>query len=213
MTTWGVRAAILAMAVTSAACAARGGVPRPFPTAALPPGAEAPSAPGTAPADRAAVPPDLPDHGEPIALPAEPPLAATLIDTALSFRGVPYRSGGSAPSGFDCSGFVQYVFAQHGAVLPREVRAQYRVGRQIDLEEVQTGDLVFFDTDRHGASHVGIALGMGRFVHAPSSRGVVRVERYDAPYWARRFAGARRVMEVGAPAADGGYPGSVRSSR
>lgn len=210
MTTWGVRAAILALAVTSAACAARGGVPRPFPGASLPPGAETPADPVEAPVERAEV---QPDHAEPLATPAEPPMLATLIDTALSFRGVPYRNGGSGPSGFDCSGFVQYVFARHGVALPREVREQYRVGRQVDPRDVQAGDLVFFSTDRRGASHVGMALGDGRFVHAPSSRGVVRVEPYTASYWARRFVGARRLVEVSASAGDGGVPGSERSSR
>src|SRR5690606_33515964 len=101
--------------------------------------------------------------------------------------------GGSDPSGFDCSGFVQWVFARHGTALPREVRDQYRVGRGIGRDQVEPGDLVFFETVSRGASHVGIALGNGEFVHAPSSRGVVRVERYDGSYWSQRWVGARRV--------------------
>jgi cell wall-associated NlpC family hydrolase len=103
-------------------------------------------------------------------------------------------NGGSGPTGFDCSGFVQWVFAQHAAALPREVRDQFRVGEDIDRDDVQPGDLVFFETVSRGASHVGIALGGGEFVHAPSSRGVVRVERYDGIYWSQRWIGARRVM-------------------
>jgi len=87
------------------------------------------------------------------------------------------------------------VFGRHGLAMPREVRDQYRVGRRIDLDDVREGDLLFFETVTRGASHVGIALGQGRFVHAPSSRGVVRVEPYTASYWARRFVGARRVRE------------------
>jgi cell wall-associated NlpC family hydrolase len=161
---------IVVLAVMTGACAARGGVPRPFPGAALPPGA-----------------------GE---TEVEPPAAVAypqLISTALQYRGVPYRNGGSDPSGFDCSGFVQYVFARFGTMLPREVRDQYHAGRPIDLDEVQAGDLLFFETVSRGASHVGMAVGGGEFVHAPSSRGVVRVERYDASYWADRFVGARRV--------------------
>ena len=99
------------------------------------------------------------------------------IATALALRGTPYLNGGSEPArGFDCSGFVQWVFAQHGAALPRETRAQYDEGRRIDRDEVLPGDLVFFETVSRGPSHVGIALGSGQFVHAPSSRGVVRVE-------------------------------------
>jgi cell wall-associated NlpC family hydrolase len=116
-----------------------------------------------------------------------------LVNTALQFLGVPYRNGGANPAGFDCSGFVQYVFAQLGIALPREVREQYRVGNEVDLPDVKAGDLVFFQTVSRGASHVGLAIGRDQFVHAPSSRGVVRVERYTAQYWASRFVGARRI--------------------
>lgn len=111
---------------------------------------------------------------------------------ALSYRGAPYRNGGSDPSGFDCSGFVQWVFAQNGVRLPREVRDQYGLGRKIERDDIRPGDLVFFDTSG-GASHVGIALGGDAFVHAPSSRGVVRVESYTSQYWKKRYIGARRV--------------------
>jgi cell wall-associated NlpC family hydrolase len=161
---------IVVLAAMSGACAARGGVPRPFPGAALPPGAVEPS-------------PETPTSATPPAL----------VGTALEFRGVPYRNGGSDPSGFDCSGFVQYVFAKFGTALPREVRDQYHEGKSVDLDEVEAGDLLFFETVGRGASHVGLAIGGGEFVHAPSSRGVVRVERYDASYWANRFVGARRI--------------------
>jgi len=163
---------IVVLAVMTGACAARGGapVPRPFPGAALPPGA-----------------------GEAASQPAAAVAVPELISTALQFRGVPYRNGGSDPSGFDCSGFVQYVFARFGTMLPREVRDQYHAGAAIDLDEVEAGDLLFFETVSRGASHVGMAVGGGEFVHAPSSRGVVRVERYDASYWASRFVGARRI--------------------
>jgi cell wall-associated NlpC family hydrolase len=116
-----------------------------------------------------------------------------LISTALSFRGIPYRNGGSDPSGFDCSGFVQYVYAMHGMRLPREVREQYLVGTKVDKDDVAPGDLVFFETVSRGASHVGLVIGKDEFVHAPSSRGVVRIERLSTDYWARRYVGARRV--------------------
>ena len=106
-----------------------------------------------------------------------------------------YRNGGSEPTaGFDCSGLVQWVFAQHGTALPRETREQYEIGRKIDQDEVRPGDLVFFKTVSKGPSHVGIALGGGEFVHAPSSRGVVRVESYTkTEYWADRWLGAKRI--------------------
>lgn len=97
------------------------------------------------------------------------------------------------PSGFDCSGFTQYVFARHGVVLPREVREQFAAGTPVDPDEVVAGDLLFFSTTSAGATHVGIAIGGDQFVHAPSSTGVVRVERISGAYWSRRFLGARRI--------------------
>jgi cell wall-associated NlpC family hydrolase len=107
---------------------------------------------------------------------------------------MPYRNGGSQPSdGFDCSGLVQWVFAQHGTVLPRDVRQQFDAGRKIDADEVKPGDLVFFKTVSKGASHVGIAIGGDEFVHAPNSRGVVRVESLSNTYWSKRWVGARRI--------------------
>lgn len=113
------------------------------------------------------------------------------------YEGVPYRDGGSDPSGFDCSGFVQWVLARNGMTLPREVHDQYRWGKHISRDEIQPGDLVFFHTVDRGASHVGIALDGERFVHAPSSRGVVRVERYSSEYWKKRYVGARRPEYAG----------------
>ena len=103
-----------------------------------------------------------------------------------------YRNGGSDPAGFDCSGLVWYVFAQHGLRVPRTVGEQYRAGSPIDRGSVRAGDLVFFDTKGAGATHVGISIGGDEFVHAPSSTGEVRVERLRATYWMgplRRRAG------------------------
>lgn len=116
-----------------------------------------------------------------------------IAGTALTFRGVPYRNGGTDPAGFDCSGLVQYVFAQYGMTLPRDVRNLYREGKSVKRDGLEPGDLVFFSTVSPGASHVGIALGSDQFVHAPSSSGVVRVERLSAEYWARRWVGAKRL--------------------
>jgi cell wall-associated NlpC family hydrolase len=118
---------------------------------------------------------------------------AMALATALDLRGVRYKSGGSDPSGFDCSGLVQYVFARQGIALPRDVRRQYEVGYEIDTEELRPGDLLFFNTESDGASHVAIALDGESFVHAPNSRGVVRVERLSSTYWSRRLLGARRI--------------------
>lgn len=124
---------------------------------------------------------------------AEAAPRTNIIETALSFRGVPYRYGGSDPHGFDCSGLVQYVFAQHGIALPREVRDQYEIGDEVRLTDVQPGDLIFFETVSRGASHVGMAIGGNEFVHAPSSEGAVRIERFSSSYWASRVVGVRRI--------------------
>jgi cell wall-associated NlpC family hydrolase len=115
------------------------------------------------------------------------------LATALDLRGVRYKSGGSDPSGFDCSGLVQYVFARQGIALPRDVRRQFQVGYEIPTADVRPGDLLFFNTESDGASHVAIALDRQTFVHAPNSRGVVRVERLSSTYWSRRYLGARRI--------------------
>jgi cell wall-associated NlpC family hydrolase len=116
-----------------------------------------------------------------------------LAGTALELRGAPYRNGGGDPSGFDCSGFTQYVFAQYGVALPRDVHAQYRVGKSVTPRDLAAGDIVFFTTTEPGPSHVAIAIGGDEFVHAPSSAGVVRVEHLSSAYWAPRYLGARRV--------------------
>jgi cell wall-associated NlpC family hydrolase len=115
-----------------------------------------------------------------------------ILSTAVHLVGTPYRSGGADPDGFDCSGFVQYVFAQQGVMVPRTVEEQARYGMRVD--ELQPGDLVFFHTSGRGATHVGIALDNTRFVHAPSSRGEVRIEPLARPYWADRFVEARRML-------------------
>jgi cell wall-associated NlpC family hydrolase len=175
MTTRGARVlCALLLSATAGACATSGNAPRPQPF----PGAN--------------VPAPSPEREEPTS--TGRPVPSALIATALALRGTPYLNGGSEPErGFDCSGFVQWVFARHGLTLPREVRDQYDEGQRIARGDVQAGDLVFFHTVSRGASHVGIALGAGEFVHAPSSRGVVRVERYTSAYWSSRWVGARRV--------------------
>ena len=123
------------------------------------------------------------------------PFREDLVDTATSLTGVPYRDGGHTPTGFDCSGFTQYVFHQHGVTLPRRTQEQYEIGHAIAAEDLRPGDLVFFTTFAPGASHVGVAVNQNEFVHAPSERGVVRIERLSVRYWASRFVGARRVIE------------------
>ena len=173
--------ALVLVSVWAAGCASSGAVPKPFPGASTPAGQPAEPAPRIAEPSPGGAP--SPDGTA----------GAQALATALELRGVPYRNGGSDPNGFDCSGFVQWVFAQNGRALPREVREQYHVGVEVDAGEVRPGDLLFFDTGTRPASHVGIALDRETFVHAPSSNGVVRVERYTSAYWSRRYVGARRV--------------------
>ena len=163
--------------VLAGACASTGATPKPFPT---------PNPPATS------VPASTPRPAAPAA--GGSPIVYSVTGTALSLRGAPYKNGGSDPSGFDCSGFVRYVFSQHGVNVPRTVTEQFRAGRQVNGTQVEPGDLVFFATVAPGASHVGIAIGGDEFIHAPSGAGEVRVERMSAPYWATRFVGARRVL-------------------
>ena len=117
-----------------------------------------------------------------------------LSDFAMQFVDVRYRRGGRAPStGFDCSGFVHYVFAQVlGIDLPQNSMGQYEVGKKIARTDMMTGDLVFFKTHGKHISHVGIYLGDGRFIHSPTTGERVRVDNLSSQYWAHRFAGARR---------------------
>jgi cell wall-associated NlpC family hydrolase len=124
---------------------------------------------------------------------AAPTEEATVVARALELQGVPYRNGGSDPQGFDCSGFVWYVFARQGVAVPRTVAAQFAAGTPVAAAHLRPGDLVFFDTGVRPASHVGVVVNGDTFVHAPSSRGVVRTEHLSAPYWSSRFVGARRL--------------------
>jgi cell wall-associated NlpC family hydrolase len=119
---------------------------------------------------------------------------AMLVQMAMKLRDIRYRRGGRAPStGFDCSGFVQYVFAQAlGIDLPDNSISQSEAGVRVARAELKTGDLVFFHTRGKGVSHVGIYLDNGRFIHSPSTGKRVRVDELSDQYWARRYVGARR---------------------
>lgn len=133
---------------------------------------------------------------------ARPPLAVsaqreTLVMQALAQVGKPYRYGGVGPEAFDCSGLVQYVYAQAGVALPRSTLQQFRTGESIPPSHARTGDLLFyrFDGKQPGPSHVVIYLGEGEAVHAPASGSSVRAARVDIPAFEQRLVGARRVME------------------
>ena len=120
-------------------------------------------------------------------------IAQQLTRSALRFLGTPYVFGGTSPTyGFDCSAYVQHVFAMVGIHLPRTADAQYDVGHPA-TGGPRPGDLVFFQTYAPGVSHVGIYLGNGKFAHASSSRGVT-VSSLSESYWAQRYLGAKRLI-------------------
>lgn len=124
--------------------------------------------------------------------------AQIMTDTAASMIGQPYRFGGAAPGGFDCSGLVEYSAFSAGIHVPRTAAEQLRMGSPVNRADLQAGDLIFM----HLASkelHVGIALDRQLFVHAPSSGGHVRVDSLIASPYAKGFIGARRVVSFAAP--------------
>ena len=117
---------------------------------------------------------------------------------ALSLVGVDYRYGGETPDrGLDCSGLIRYVFQQTtGVTLPRTAHELARIGAKVPRSELVPGDLVFFNTRRSAFSHVGIYLGNGEFIHAPSKGGEVGVAQLSSSYWKKRYDGARRLVGV-----------------
>lgn len=120
--------------------------------------------------------------------------AAAIIATAKQYIGVPYLWGGATPTGFDCSGYVQYVFAKHGINLPRTSKQQWTVGTSVSKTALQPGDLVFFaNTYTSGVSHLGIYIGNDQFIHASSSQGVT-ISSLSNSYWASHYHGAKRVL-------------------
>lgn len=119
--------------------------------------------------------------------------ADQLIATAKKYIGVPYLWGGTTPSGFDCSGFLQYVFRQNGLSLLRTSKEQYTMGVYVAKNQLQKGDLVFFQTGSNGISHVGMYIGNDQFIHASSSNGVT-ISNLSNSYWIRTYYGARRVL-------------------
>ncbi|MBU8905933.1 C40 family peptidase [Desertibacillus haloalkaliphilus] len=121
--------------------------------------------------------------------------ADEIIANAKKQIGVPYQFGGSSPSGFDCSGFIYYVFDQSGIQLPRTASDQYNAGTSVSKSELKKGDLVFFETYKPGPSHSGIYVGDNKFIHASSSRGITISSVNDPYYWAPRYLGAKRVLD------------------
>jgi cell wall-associated NlpC family hydrolase len=153
----------------------------------------APQRDGTAPshahtATRAASPSGRSGSTPP---PADASRGAQLVAIAMRYLGVPYKWGGASPStGFDCSGFTMYVYAQIGISLPHYAAAQYRMGVPVSRDQLQLGDLVFF----RGLGHMGMYIGGGNFIHAPQTGDVVKISSLNEPYRIANWVGARRIL-------------------
>ena len=120
--------------------------------------------------------------------PAPAPTHGGVVGIAMQYLGVPYVWGGASPSGFDCSGFVMYVYAQVGVSLPHNAAAQYGYGSPVSRSELAPGDIVFFD----GLGHDGLYIGNGQFVHAPHTGDVVKISNLSDSWYASTYVGARR---------------------
>jgi cell wall-associated NlpC family hydrolase len=119
--------------------------------------------------------------------------ASALVNTAKQYLGVKYLWGGATPQGFDCSGFVKYVYARHGITLPRVSRDQFNTGTAVAFANLQPADLVFFSLDGDKITdHVGMYIGNGQFIHASSSKGVT-ISSFTS-YWQPKYLGAKRIL-------------------
>ena len=120
-------------------------------------------------------------------------IVRSVLRAAYSVIGTPYVFGGTSPYGFDCSGFTQYAFARAGVYLPRMADSQFYHGKRISMSQLRPGDLVFYTTYEPGASHCGIYVGNGNFIHAGTSTGVTVASAFTG-YWGARYYGACRVL-------------------
>jgi murein DD-endopeptidase len=123
----------------------------------------------------------------------KPDVSAQAATHAAKMVGKPYRYGGSSPAGFDCSGLVQYSYRQAGIALPRSTDEQRSASRSVKIADLRRGDLLFFNQEGKKYGHLGMYIGDGKFVHAPSSGKAVRSDRLDSPYWKKHLSEARRI--------------------
>jgi murein DD-endopeptidase len=128
---------------------------------------------------------------------ASPPIEAThsAVKTALAQLNRPYRYGGETPRGFDCSGLIYYAYQRSGLAIPRTTAEQLRSSHTVALEEIAPGDLLFFRQRKRRASHVGLYVGDGRFIHASTSKQAVILSRLDSPYWINHLVVVGRYLE------------------
>ena len=142
------------------------------------------------------MPEETVDEPRPLVDQPQPARLQNMLIHAISLIGVRYKFGGSSTqSGFDCSGFVRHVFAESIPIeLPRSSFAMGKMGLPVEKNDLRPGDLVFYNTLHRTFSHVGIYLGEGRFVHAPSRGKSVEIVEMSDNYWKKRFNGARRLL-------------------
>lgn len=120
----------------------------------------------------------------------------SLVEIAKSLIGTPYKWGGTTKSGFDCSGFLNYLFKREKISLPRTAAAMYQRGTPVSRFQLRTGDLVFFKTSRRApVTHAGMYIGDGKFIHSSSGRGVAINDINDKYYWGKRYVGAKRILK------------------
>jgi cell wall-associated NlpC family hydrolase len=120
-------------------------------------------------------------------------VAEKAVDYAREMLGRPYKYAGDTPAGFDCSGLVKYSYGRAGIAMPRDTQSQHRMSVLVSTHGLREGDLLFFDQEGKKKSHVGMYIGNGRFIHAPSSGGKVRIDSLNAEFWKKHFVEARRV--------------------
>ena len=120
-------------------------------------------------------------------------VASKAVVYAREMLGKPYRYAGDTPAGFDCSGLVKYSYGRAGVSMPRDTQSQRRMSVLVSMRSLREGDLLFFDQEGKKTSHVGLYLGNGRFIHAPSSGGKVRTDSLNAEFWKKHLVEARRV--------------------
>jgi cell wall-associated NlpC family hydrolase len=138
-------------------------------------------------------PPDFSSLGR--AEPPATPVQEKVLNTARSLLGTPYLYGGTTPKGFDCTGYINYVYRHSvGMGLPRQSHDLARAGRAVAPEELRPADIVYFKIERQKPLHMGIYLGRGKFIHAPSTNGKVNVQSLTVDYWRDRYLGARRLL-------------------